>query len=57
MTTKQWRETLLSHFDEFIFEGCMRHAKGKNIGAGVVEVSVVPLDKALKSIDRLRKFL
>jgi hypothetical protein len=53
MTTKEWRETLLSHHDEFIFEGFLRKVKGKNIGAGVVEVSPVPLVKSFKFADRL----
>lgn len=39
MTTKQWREILLSGNDVIMFRGNFCRLKAKNLGAGVVEVS------------------
>ena len=43
MTTKQWRDVLLSEQDKLITNGRLRQLIGKNLGAGVYEVSKKPL--------------
>lgn len=43
LTTRQWRTVLLHEDDKFIMNGHLRQLKAKNLGAGVVEVSKVPL--------------
>ena len=43
MTTKEWKQILLNGDDVMFFEGRMRRLKGKNLGAGVIEVYKVPL--------------
>lgn len=45
MTTKQWREILLSGKDTFIFQGRLRQAKARNLGCGVVEIYKLPYGK------------
>ncbi len=43
ITTKQWREVLLSYHDHVVFQGKMRKLLAKNLGAGVVEIYKEPL--------------
>ena len=43
MTTKQWKECLLAEDDMIIYKGRLRRLTAKSLGAGVVEVSKVPL--------------
>lgn len=44
MTVKEWRKMLLLDQDVIIFTGHVRHLQAKKIGAGVVEISKVPID-------------
>lgn len=46
MTTKEWRTVLLDGADEVFIHGHLRQLVAKNLGAGVVEVSVAPLREA-----------
>jgi len=38
VTTKEWKQILLSGGDKIIFRGHLVQLKGKNLGAGVVEI-------------------
>ena len=39
MTSKEWKEILLNKEDRITFQGRVRKLEGKNLGAGVYEIS------------------
>jgi len=45
MPTKTWRAILLAGEDTIIVRGRLRQLVGKNLGAGVYEVSKEPLEE------------
>jgi hypothetical protein len=53
-TTRGWRYMLLHYEDTVTFEGKVRQLKAKNLGAGVVELSKVPLE-AKETVDDILK--
>lgn len=44
ITTKDWKEVLLDNRDKLIKQGHIRQLVAKNLGYGVVEVSLEPLE-------------
>lgn len=42
ITTTEWKKILLSYGDKFIRKGAVRQLVAKDIGFGVVEVSILP---------------
>ena len=45
VTTKEWRDILLKEGDRIIVDGRARQLQAKSLGAGVQEISKVPLLK------------
>ena len=45
IATKDWREALLDNRDKIIVKGHIRQLLAKNLGYGVVEVSLQPLSE------------
>ena len=52
VTTAEWRSMLLSEYDKPIIRGNLRQIVGKNLGAGVVELRLVPLALAGKEVGK-----
>ncbi len=46
ITTKQWKVMLLAGYDTLTFQGRVRTLEAKNLGAGVVEIYKVPLERS-----------
>lgn len=46
MTRREWAKILLDGADTLIANGHVRKLKARNLGAGVVEVYLVPLQEA-----------
>ncbi len=44
VTTKEWKAMLLADRDKPIIKGRLRQIVAKNLGAGVVELRLAPLD-------------
>ena len=42
VTTKEWKQLLLDQNDSVVFRGHVRKLVGKNLGAGVYEISKAP---------------
>jgi hypothetical protein len=45
MTAKQWKKILLNYDDTVIMHGRLRQLQANSLGAGVVEISKVPLEQ------------
>ncbi|MCK4815454.1 hypothetical protein KA005_06775 [bacterium] len=45
LTCKEWKEVLLEYKDRIIVKGRVRQLVAKNLGYGVVEVSLEPLSE------------
>ena len=42
-TTKEWKEILLKGMDTIVAHGYVRQLVGKNIGCGVIQITMEPL--------------
>jgi len=45
ITTKQWRNILLAGEDTIVTKGLVRKMGAKNLGAGVIEVYLLPVEE------------
>ena len=45
ITTEQWKKMLLAERDRPFINGRLRQLVGRDLGAGVVELTLEPLDK------------